>query len=147
MCEFTYLSTVLPLPCWCCSCPLSLPACVCVQPGQVVAVSDYLRVPCSLLFSWLASSPWFPIPSLGSPCSLCGVPLWRKRIEPWAHIVSISELWCDFLCRVRLMCYLLPGMKWGMHLGKDGWSRSRPKRAEMLPSWQIQKWFPSISGV
>lgn len=30
---------------------------------------------------------------------------------------------------------------------KDGWSRGGPRRAEMLPAWQIQKWFPSISGV
>lgn len=125
---------------------LSLPACVWVQS---VTVSDYLRAPCSLLFSWLASSPCFLIPSLlGSPCSLCSVPLWRRRIEAWAHIVSISQLWCDFLCRVRLMCYyLLPGMEWGMPLGKDGWGRGWPKRAEMLPAWQIQKRFPSISGV
>lgn len=55
---------------------LSLPACVWVQSGQAVAVSDYLRVPCFLLFSWLVSSPCFPIPSrLSSPCSLCSVPL------------------------------------------------------------------------
>lgn len=34
-----------------------------------------------------------------------------------------------FLSSVRLMCYLLSGIEWGMHLGKGGWSRGGPKRA------------------